>query len=66
MTTDATLRESEFALLAGGEALARTTAALGSPQQPLSAEALAAKVEALAPGLVLDPRRPAAALLPDE
>ena len=65
--TDADLRESEFLLLAGGERLAHTTAAQGSPEHPLSAEALAAKVRGLAPrlgGALDDARRPAAELMP--
>jgi 2-methylcitrate dehydratase PrpD len=65
--TDGSLRESEFALLHDGTELARTTAAIGSPQQPLSADALTAKVEALAPGLsgaLRDPGMSAAELLP--
>ena len=64
--TDPDLRESEFILLAGDETLAHTTAARGSPERPLDAEALAAKVRGLAPGLdgaLDDPRRPAAELL---
>src|SRR5262245_20545430 len=64
--TDADLRESEFQLLAGHELLAHTTAARGSPEHPLGAEALAAKVRGLAPGLdgaLDDTRRPAAELL---
>ena len=39
--TDAALGESEFALLAGGEELARVDAARGSPLHPLSPEDLA-------------------------
>jgi 2-methylcitrate dehydratase PrpD len=46
--TDDALQESEFALLAGGEELARVDAARGSPQHPLSPEALRAKVHDLA------------------
>jgi 2-methylcitrate dehydratase PrpD len=64
--SDGDLRESEFVLLAGSEELAHTTAARGSPEHPLSAEALAAKVRGLAPGLdgaLDDARRPAAELL---
>ena len=48
MRTDAALGESEFALLAGDEELARVDAARGSPQHPLSPEELAAKVHDLA------------------
>jgi 2-methylcitrate dehydratase PrpD len=64
--TDPGLRESEFRLFAGGEEVAHTTAARGSPEHPLSPEALAAKVRDLAPGLdgaLDDARRPAADLL---
>ena len=64
--TDADLGESEFLLLAGHDLLAHTTAARGSPAHPLDADALAAKVRGLAPGLdgaLDDARRPAADLL---
>jgi 2-methylcitrate dehydratase PrpD len=64
--TDADLRESEFLLLAGHDLLAHTTAARGSPEHPLDAAALAAKVRGLAPGLdgaLDDARRPASELL---
>jgi len=64
--TDSDLRESEFLLLAGHDLLAHTTAARGSPEHPLDADALAAKVRALAPrldGALDDARRPAADLL---
>jgi 2-methylcitrate dehydratase PrpD len=66
VTTDADLRESEFLLLAGRDLLAHTTAARGSPEHPLDADALAAKVRGLAPkldGALDDARRPAADLL---
>ena len=46
--TDPALAESEFALLAGDEELARVDAARGSPQHPLSPDELAAKVHDLA------------------
>ena len=46
--TDDALEESEFALLAGDEELARVDAARGSPQHPLSPDELRAKVHALA------------------
>jgi 2-methylcitrate dehydratase PrpD len=46
--TDAELGESEFALLAGDEELARVDAARGSPLHPLSADDLRAKVHDLA------------------
>jgi 2-methylcitrate dehydratase PrpD len=65
--TDASLRESEFVLHAGGEEVARTPAALGSPERPMDAAALRAKVEGLAgaelAGALDDPARPAADLL---
>jgi 2-methylcitrate dehydratase PrpD len=46
--TDDALQESEFALLAGDEELARVDAARGSPQHPLSASELQDKVHDLA------------------
>ena len=46
--TDPALGESEFALLAGGEELARVDAARGSPLHPLSPDELRAKVHDLA------------------
>jgi 2-methylcitrate dehydratase PrpD len=46
--TDPAHRESEFALLAGDEELARVDAARGSPLHPLSPEDLRAKVHDLA------------------
>jgi len=46
--TDRAHGESEFALLAGDEELARVDAARGSPQHPLSPEDLRAKVRDLA------------------
>ena len=65
--TDAALGESEFALLAGGEELARVDAARGSPEHPLGAEELRAKVRDLAgerlDGVLDDAGRPAAELL---
>ena len=64
--TDGSLLESEFALSGGGEELVRVKAALGSPQQPMDAAALRAKVERLAgPELAaaLDRERPAGELL---
>jgi 2-methylcitrate dehydratase PrpD len=68
VVTDRSLLESEFVLNdAGGRELARVKAALGSPQQPMDAEALRAKVEALGGAELAaaldDPRRPAADLL---
>ena len=65
--TDAALGESEFALLAGDDELARVDAARGSPEHPLGAEELRAKVRDLAgvrlDGALDDPARPAAELL---
>jgi len=65
--TDRALRESEFVLRSGGEELARVKAALGSPDQPMDAGALRAKVERLAgaelAGALDDPERPAAEVL---
>ena len=66
--TDATLRESEAVLLdAGGEELERVEAALGSPDRPLDAAGLEAKLAGLAdPELARaldDPNRPAAEVL---
>ncbi len=66
--TDRSLLESEFVLSGGGgEELVRVKAALGSPQQPMDADALRAKVEGLAgaelAGALDDPERPAAELL---
>ena len=46
--TDEALAESEFALLAGDEELARVDAARGSPQHPLSPGELQAKIHDLA------------------
>jgi 2-methylcitrate dehydratase PrpD len=46
--TDPALAESEFALLAGDEELARVHAATGSPEHPLTPEQLARKVRDLA------------------
>jgi 2-methylcitrate dehydratase PrpD len=66
--TDRSLLESEFVLSSGGgEELVRVKAALGSPQQPMDADALRAKVERLAgaelSGALDDPLQPAAKLL---
>jgi 2-methylcitrate dehydratase PrpD len=65
--TDRSLLESEFVLSGGGEELVRVKAALGSPQQPMDANALRAKVEGLAgaelAGALDDPLQPAAKLL---
>jgi 2-methylcitrate dehydratase PrpD len=64
---DAGQLESEFAIYAGERELARVTAARGSPQRPLDAPALRAKVESLAgaqlAGSLDDLDRPAAELL---
>jgi 2-methylcitrate dehydratase PrpD len=65
--TDRALGESEFALLAGDEELARVDAARGSPEHPLPAEDLRAKVRDLAgerlDGALEDDAAPAAQLL---
>jgi 2-methylcitrate dehydratase PrpD len=66
--TDRSLLQSEFVLSSGGgEELVRVKAALGSPQQPMDAAALRAKVEGLAgaelAGALDDPLQPAARLL---
>jgi 2-methylcitrate dehydratase PrpD len=65
--TSTALGESEFALLAGDEELARVDAARGSPEHPLTPVALRAKVHDLAgdrlDGALDDPADPAAALL---
>jgi 2-methylcitrate dehydratase PrpD len=64
--TDTTLAESEAIIRADDGVLIRVEAALGSPQRPMSAEALASKVEALSGrGLVgiLDDSRPGKAFL---
>ncbi len=45
--SDAALLESEFVLTNGGDELARVKAALGSPQQPMDADALRLKAERL-------------------
>jgi 2-methylcitrate dehydratase PrpD len=65
--TDPQLAESEFVLHAGDEELARVEAALGSPQRPLDAAALTAKVEGLAGGglseVLAEAERPAAGVM---
>jgi 2-methylcitrate dehydratase PrpD len=66
--TDRSLLESEFVLsTGGGDELVRVKAALGSPEQPMDAAALRAKVEGLAgaelAGALDDPLQPAAKLL---
>jgi 2-methylcitrate dehydratase PrpD len=65
--TDAALGESEFALVAGDEERARVDAARGSPEHPLGAEELRAKVRDLAgerlDGVLDDAERPAVELL---
>ena len=65
--TDPAFGESEFALLAGGEELARVDAARGSPEHPMAAEELRAKVRDLAgtrlDGVLDDEGAPAAVLL---
>jgi 2-methylcitrate dehydratase PrpD len=63
--TDRDQLESEFVLCQGQSELARVEAALGSPQRPMDAEALAEKVRTLTgegPG-PLDPNEPAEKLL---
>ena len=65
--TDRALGESEFALFAGDEELARVDAARGSPEHPLGVDELRAKVHDLAgdrlDGALDDAARPAAELL---
>jgi 2-methylcitrate dehydratase PrpD len=63
--TDGALQESEFALLAGDEELARVDAARGSPQHPLESQALRAKIHDLAGDRLdeLADDEPAAALI---
>src|SRR5947209_3756816 len=65
--TDAALLESEALVEAGRRTLAHVGAALGSPERPMDAAALAGKVRALAgdalDGALDDLGRPAAALL---
>jgi 2-methylcitrate dehydratase PrpD len=65
--TDAGLGESEALLRADGETVAHVRASRGSPERPLSAAHLTAKVRSLAgdrlDGLLDDPARPAADLL---
>ena len=65
--TERSLLESEFVLTDGQEEIARVKAALGSPDKPMDAEALRAKVERLAgpdlAGALDDLDRPAAELL---
>jgi 2-methylcitrate dehydratase PrpD len=67
VATDPTFAESEFALLAGSEEVARVEAARGSPARPLTAEALAAKLRGLAgtrlDGVLDDPAASAADVL---
>jgi len=65
--TDPALAESEAVLRLDGREAARVTAALGSPERPMDAEQLAAKVHGLAgerlDGVLEDPHRPAAEVL---
>jgi 2-methylcitrate dehydratase PrpD len=65
MRTDARLLESECVLHDGMEEIARVPAALGSPERPLDAEALRAKLHNLtgAQPAGLDPDEPAERLL---
>jgi 2-methylcitrate dehydratase PrpD len=60
---DARLLESECVLRAGGRELARVQAALGSPEQPMDAGALRAKVERLGAAGLAELDRPAAELV---
>jgi 2-methylcitrate dehydratase PrpD len=61
--TDDTLGEQEAVLLSRGEEVARVTAALGSPERPMTADQLQAKVKDLAgdrlDGVLDDDERPA-------
>ena len=65
--SDDALLESEFVLTNGGAELARVKAALGSPDQPMDAQALRQKAERLGgaelAGALDDLGRPAADLL---
>jgi 2-methylcitrate dehydratase PrpD len=67
VATDPGLGETEAVIRAGGEERARVRASLGSPARPLTAEALAPKVAALAgprlDGALDDPARPARAVV---
>ena len=67
VAVDPSLGEQEAVLSAGGEEVARVTAALGSPERPMSAEQLVAKVRDLAggrlDGVLDDPERPASEVL---
>jgi 2-methylcitrate dehydratase PrpD len=67
VAVDPALGEQEAVLSAGGEEVARVTAALGSPERPMAAEQLAAKVHDLAgdrlDGVLDDPDRPASEVL---
>jgi 2-methylcitrate dehydratase PrpD len=65
--TDPELAESEAVLVLDGREAARVTAALGSPERPMDAGQLAAKVHGLAGArlddVLEDPARPAAEVL---
>jgi 2-methylcitrate dehydratase PrpD len=67
VSVDPALGEQEAVLSAGGEEVARVRAALGSPERPMSAEQLAAKVHDLAgdrlDGVLDDAERPAGEVL---
>jgi 2-methylcitrate dehydratase PrpD len=66
VTTDASLRETEAVLIAGGEEVARVPASLGSPERPMTPDQLATKCERLAGDRldgVLDRAAPAQTLL---
>jgi 2-methylcitrate dehydratase PrpD len=65
VSADARLLESECVLSAGGRELAHVKAALGSPEQPMDAAALQAKVERLGAARLADLDRPAAAVVRD-
>jgi 2-methylcitrate dehydratase PrpD len=65
--TDPSLAESEAVLMLEGREAARVTAAVGSPERPMNAGQLAAKVHGLAgerlDGVLDDPTRPVAEVL---
>ena len=67
MRTDASLRESAAVLMIDGAEAARVEAAIGSPERPLDATRLQAKVRELAgdalDGALADRERPARELL---
>ena len=67
VSTDAEMADSEVLLTVDGERRFTVEAALGSPQRPMTPEALAAKRRSLAgerlEGALDDPQRPAVELL---